>query len=274
MFQTSGSKRGWSGVVQFGVLALVVTALVAAPAGAEGILGQVNARQAQINGTATPSHTTLLSSSTLETADHAAIVHLSSGQTLSLAPHSQAHFGGSLETGVEVSLQYGSIAYRDSSGEVIQIADAGTFTLQQSGVQSGEPINSGSGYPLCALKSGDMATCLDNPDSASCNWEYMEAVPSGDVEAFLSQGGTFLSAADLDGYFSQPGKSSEGKSLVVYDCRDRKSAAAVAAPVVAGGLSTAAIAGIAVGGALGVVIIDDATSDDSSAAPVGTQITP
>ena len=271
MFLSSGSNKG----IKLGVSTLALIAIVVAPVGAEGILGQVNAQQLRINGAATPSHSTLLSSSTIETADHAAIVHLSSGQTLSLAPHSQAHFDGGLATGVEVSLRFGSIAYRDSSGEVVQIADAGSFTLQQSGVQQGEPISTGdSGYPMCALKSGDMAECLDNPDSASCDWEYMESVAVSDIDAYLSQGGTFLSAGDLDGYFSEPGKSSEGKTLVVYDCRDKKTAAAIAAPAVAGGLSTAAIAGIAVGGALGVVIIDDATSGSNPQAPVGTQITP
>ncbi len=271
MLISSGNNRGFN----VGVCALALTAVLVAPMAAEGILGQVNAQQIRINGAATPSHATLLTSSTIETADHAAIVHLSSGQTLSLAPHSQAHFDGSLATGVEVSLRFGSIAYRDSSGEVIQIADAGTFMLQQGGVQQGEAINTGeAGYPVCALKSGDMAECLDDPDLASCEWEYLESVAVSDIAAYLGQGGTFLSAGDLDGYFSEPGTSSEGKTLVVYDCRDKKTVVAIAAPAVAGGLSTAAIAGIAVGGALGVVIIDDATGGGNPQAPVGTQITP
>lgn len=275
MFLMSEWLRGVFKSTGVFMAALAMSAMIAAPVGAEGILGQVNARQVQINGAASPSHATLLASSTIETASHAAIVHLASGQTLSLAPHSQARFDGSLSTGVEVSLRFGSIAYRDSTGEVVQIADASTFTLQQGGVQQGEAINgNGEGFPLCALKSGDIATCLADPDDSSCEWEYMESVAADDVEAFLGQGGTFLTAGDLDAYFSLPGKSSEGKELVVYDCRDRKAAAIVAAPAVAGGLSAAAIAGIAVGGALGVVIIDDASSDDPTPAPVGTQITP
>ena len=157
---------------------------------------------------------------------------------------------------------------------MVQIADAGTFTLQQGGVQEGEPIDSGEpGFPICTLKSGDLAECLANPEDGECEWEYLESVPESDVDAYLAQGATFMSAEDIDAYFSLPGKSSEGKELVIYDCRDRMAAAAIAAPAAAG-LSTAAIAGIAVGGALGVVVIDDVTDDDPPQAPVGTQITP
>lgn len=258
-----------------GMALLMVSLGTVAPVGATGILGQVNSRQIEINGVQTPSHSTLLSSSTLETADHPAIIHLSSGQTLSLAPHSQAHFDGNLENGVGVSLRYGSIAYRDDSGEVVQIADAGAFTLQQSGVQQGEPVSYGAGLAMCSLTSGDIDACLSDPESSSCSWEFIESIADSDVEAYLNQGATFLSAEDIDSYFGQPGKSSEGLSLVVYDCRDKKETVAV---VVSSGLSAAAIAGIAVGGAVGLVVINDATDDSSSSNPtfveVGTQITP
>lgn len=272
--QKTGGIRGQLGLA---LATLLVLTTGAVPAGAEGILGQVNARQIEINGVQTPAHTTLLSSSTLETTNHPAIIHLGSGQTLSLAPHSQAHFDGSLENGVGVSLRYGAIAYRDGTGDVVQIADAGTFTLQQSGVQQGEPINTAeAGLPLCSLKSGDIATCLDDPESSSCDWEYIESVAHSDVDAYLNQGAAFLTAESIDSYYGQPGKSSEGETLVVYDCREKK---VVPVVVAGGGLSAAAIAGIAIGGALGIVVIDDATSDDSgggdpTVAAVGTQVTP
>ena len=256
---------------------VLAATVMAGPASAAGVLGQVNAHQLEINGVATPSHTTLLSSSTLKTASHPAIVQFVNGQTLSLAPHSQARFDGSLDTGVEVSLNFGSIAYRDGSGEVVQIADAGTFTLQQAGVQNGEPISAGdASYPICSLKSGDVTTCLDDPEDNSCDWEYLDEVASSDVAAYFSQGMTFLEAKELDRYFSQPGHSSAGLDMVIYDCREKKAAVVAAAT---GGLSAAAIAGIAVGGALGVVLIDDATSSDPpTPEPVivatGTQVTP
>jgi len=280
MFNGRGQSHRTSrlrGALGLGLATLLITMTAVAPASAEGILGQVNARQMEINGVQTPAHTTLLSSSTLETAEHPAIIHLGSGQTLSLAPHSQAHFDGSVESGVGVSLRYGAIAYRDGSGEVVQIADAGSFTLQQSGVQQGEPINTAeAGLPLCSLKSGDIATCLDDPENSGCDWEYIESVAHSDVDAYLNQGATFLTAEAIDSYFGQPGKSSEGETLVVYDCRDKK---VVPVAVASGGLSAAAIAGIAIGGALGIVVIDDANSDDGggndpAVAAVGTQVTP
>jgi hypothetical protein len=277
MFDYQGNTRRTIRLLGVGLAVVLLVTASAAPVGANSILGQVNARQIEINGVQTPAHTTLLSSSTLETTDHPAIIHLGSGQTLSLAPHSQAHFDGSVEEGVGVSLRYGAIAYRDGSGEVVQLADAGTFMLQQSGVQQGEPISSGgAGLPMCSLKSGDIATCLDDPEDGSCDWEFIDSIAYSDVDAYLNQGATFLTAEAIDSYFGQPGKSSEGQTLVVYDCRDKKVAAVV---VASGGLSTAAIAGIAIGGALGIVVIDDATSDDSSGgsvdpAAVGTQVTP
>lgn len=135
-------KRGIAMAKIFGRSALVLlaaTVLVAVPAAAE-VLGQVALNQVKVDGALVPTGTTVMSPSLVETGIYPSSVHLSTGQTLSLAANSSAYLEAGSEGGIELSARGGRVQVGSPGNETFQLAMNTVALLEDEPAGSGEPV--------------------------------------------------------------------------------------------------------------------------------------
>lgn len=249
------------------VVAVLLSTVPLTAAHESAILGKVLSTGVEVDGIEVPSGTTLLAPTSLRTTSSPASIHLSGRRVLRMAQESQARFESQPSGGVQVAVLAGALSYLDGGGEVVTLGRDDTALLDQEEIV-GEGMRISEEEPtveMCELQKTDdpakVAECLADPSSDGCDWETIN--PSYSQVDGLLDHSVFASVEGLDDYFTAQGTSPDDE-LVVFDCDEAAAAALIAAGAVAGGLGAAGIAGIAVGSALGIVLIDDAISDDQA----------
>ena len=114
-----GSRSAWTAIL----MALMVPLQ---PVLAAISVGQTASPEARVDGIWVPSGTALLSPATVETGDAPAVVHLSTGEVVAVAPRSSAILA-SVDGGVRLAVQRGRIAYTSETGEVEYLTDPPGF---------------------------------------------------------------------------------------------------------------------------------------------------
>ena len=134
--------------VALGVVILVpVQPVLAAVA-----VGQTASADTRVDGIRVPSGTTLLSPAVVESGDGGAVIHLSHGEVIAMAPQTIAVVARA-ENGIRLAVQQGNVAYTDNAGAVATLSSTETVLVSQEGaIQQGERINSEEGEErLCEL---------------------------------------------------------------------------------------------------------------------------
>ncbi|MGB5753511.1 MAG: hypothetical protein WBN87_11670, partial [Thermoanaerobaculia bacterium] len=123
-------------------LVAVVMAIVmpVQPALAAVTVGQTASADARVDGIRVPSGTTLISPAVVETGDEAAILHLSNGEVVAVAPHSTAVLA-SVDSGIQLAVERGNVAYTNNDGasETLSTTEA-ILVAQQGQIQAGGRI--------------------------------------------------------------------------------------------------------------------------------------
>jgi hypothetical protein len=181
---TTASSR-----VSRSILTGTLVCAIAGNAFAAGInIGFVTTTGASIDGAKVPAGTALLSPAVVETADRAAIVHLSSGGLVAVEPTSAAHLQLNDAGELELTVDKGSVRYRGDDGEVVTLAQLGQVAFTPQGqVREGTPVQPpgqvGEGekvgaVDLCVLDGASaekFKKCtVDSPGAAECNWELAQ----------------------------------------------------------------------------------------------------
>jgi len=109
--------------------------------GANVVLGQVALNQARVDGSRVPTGTTVLSPSLVQTRGYATAIHLTTGQTLNLAPHSSAYLEA-IENGVgvQIAARSGKVDIQQGSGGAFQMTENTVVRLQAEQPGTGEAI--------------------------------------------------------------------------------------------------------------------------------------
>ena len=164
-------------------------------------VGQTASSEATVDGIRVPSGTTLISPALVETGDAAAVLHLSNGEVVALAPHSAALIA-SVASGIELSLERGTLAYTDSDGAQETASATETVLVEQQGeIQQVERTSTDEQEErLCELQdwtADRWRDCrFDDPEEADrdegdedddgCDWELLE-VPMSQVPQYLEK---------------------------------------------------------------------------------------
>ena len=138
---------------------------------------------------------TLISPVVVETGDIAAVLHLSNGEVVALAPESTAVVA-SADDGIQLSVERGNVAYTDNEGALDTISETETLSVDQQGqIQKGERAASDEEEErLCELQdwtADQWRACrFDDPDDEDqddsekdddeCDWELLK-VPMSQV---------------------------------------------------------------------------------------------
>ena len=101
------------------------------------VLGQVISPNMTMDGISVPSGTTLLNETMLKTGSSVAAVHLAIGAVLQLGESSSAYFKELTSGEVRVSVETGSLSFREE-GEVVTLAADGEVTIPQQ--HTGKPV--------------------------------------------------------------------------------------------------------------------------------------
>ena len=101
------------------------------------VLGQVIGPNMTMDGISVPSGTTLLNETMLKTGSSVAAVHLAIGAVLQLGESSSAYFKELTSGEVRVSVETGSLSFREE-GEVVTLAADGEVTIPQQ--HTGKPV--------------------------------------------------------------------------------------------------------------------------------------
>ena len=116
------------------------------------VLGQVIGPNMTMDGISVPSGTTLLNETMLKTGSSVAAVHLAIGAVLQLGESSSAYFKELTSGEVRVSVETGSLSFREE-GEVVTLAADGEVTIPQ---QTGKPVTAQQqGAAAAAGTAGD-----------------------------------------------------------------------------------------------------------------------
>lgn len=208
-------------------------------------VGQTASADARVDGIVVPSGTTLISPATVEAGANGAVIHLSNGEVIAMAPQSAAVVA-QVDDGIQLAVQKGNVAYTDSAGEMETMSRTETVLVAQQGeIQQGARIDTNEEEEdLCELQDWTAAlwqTCrITDPGDKDCEWQLLQ-VPMSEVPQYLDR--TSLLACK------------DGNDLDLdCDCKKPKGAFAWWIPV-------AAIAG----GAVLYTIIDE--DDDKPASP-------
>jgi hypothetical protein len=154
-------------------------------------IGQTASSDLLVDGVRVPSGTTLLSPSVVETGDSPAVLHLSTGGVIAVAPQSSALLAGD-DAGVRLAVQEGRVAYTSKTGQVEYLSQTETLLASaQAGIQEGDRTSSDEDEEdLCQLRdwtSSHWQECrFDDPDNDECNWEHIE-VAMHEVPRYLEK---------------------------------------------------------------------------------------
>lgn len=174
-------------------------------------VGQTASPDARVDGITVPSGTTLISPAVVETGDKAAVLHLSNGEVVAVAPHSTAVLA-SQDSGIQLAVERGNVAYTNNDGALETLSTTETILVAQQGqIQTGQRISSiddetkETEERLCELQdwtADQWRDCrFDNPDKKEkdrkdqdgddrdddeCDWEVLE-VPMSQVPQYLEK---------------------------------------------------------------------------------------
>ena len=154
-------------------------------------VGQTASADARVDGIRVPSGTTLISPAVVETGDSVAVLHLSNGEVVAVAPQSTAVVA-SVDGGVQLAVQKGNVAYTDGAGAMATLSRTETVLVSQEGqIQEGARIGADDEEEdLCELQEWTAPlwqTCrFDDPDDNDCDWDLLE-VPMSEVPQYLDK---------------------------------------------------------------------------------------
>lgn len=180
-----------------GPVAVFLAAVVPAqPLLAAIAVGQTASAGARVDGIRVPSGTTLISPAVIETDDSGAVVHLSTGEVVVVAPQSTAVLA-SVETGIELAVEKGQVAYTNKDGAMDTVSETRTILVAQQGqIQQGprpaadeDPVDEPE-EQLCELvdwtpelwqdcryddpDDKDDRADKDDEEKEDCDWEALE----------------------------------------------------------------------------------------------------
>ena len=95
-------------------------------------VGQTASADAKVDGIQVPSGTTLVSPAIIETRDSGAVIHLSNGEVVAMAPQTTAVVA-SVENGIQLAVQKGNVAYTDNAGAMATLSSTETMLVSQEG---------------------------------------------------------------------------------------------------------------------------------------------
>lgn len=173
------------------VAALLAIVLPVQPVLAAIPVGQTASADAKVDGIRVPSGTTLLSPTLVATGDAPAVLHIGTGEVVTMAPRSSAVLA-SIDEGVQLAVQSGRVAYTSDSGEVEYLSQTETLLASAQGeVQEGPRVgNNEEEEDLCQLRNwtgNHWQSCrFDDPDDNDCVWDHIE-VPIEDVPRYLEK---------------------------------------------------------------------------------------
>ena len=207
-------------------------------------VGQTASADAVVDGINVPSGTTLISPAVVEAGDKGAVLHLSNGEVVTMAPQTTAVVSD-VDGSVQLAVQQGNVAYTDNAGQAATLSTTQTVLVNQEGqIQQGARIGDDEEEEdLCELQDWTAAlwqTCrYDDPKDNDCDWKLIE-IPMSEVPQYLEKTAVLAceDRNDLD---------------LDCDCKKRKA--------FAWWIPVAAIAG----GAVLYTLIDD--DDDEPASP-------
>lgn len=226
------------------VAAVLAIVLPVQPVLAAVAVGQTASADTKVDGVRVPSGTTLISPAVVETGNIGAVIHLSGGEAVALAPDSAA-LVASVENGVQLAVQRGNVAYTNNAGAMETLSTTETMLVSQEGeIQQGARIADDEEERLCELE--DWTAQLwqkcryDDPKDNDCDWDLLK-VPMSEVPQYLEKTAVLAcdDRNDLD---------------LDCDCKKRKA-------VIVWWIPAAAVAG---GAVLYSVITDD---DEDPASP-------
>lgn len=154
-------------------------------------VGQTASADARVDGIVVPSGTTLISPAMVEAGDNGAVIHLSNGEVIAMAPQSAAVVA-QVDDGIQLAVQRGNVAYTDNSGAAETMSRTETVLVAQQGqIQQGARIGADEEEEdLCELQDWTAAlwkTCrFDDPKDNDCDWELLE-VPMSEVPQYLDK---------------------------------------------------------------------------------------
>jgi len=174
------------------IMAIVVSVQ---PVVAAVAVGQTASARARVDGVSVPSGTTLLSPAVVETGDTGAVLHLTNGEVVALAPQSTAVVA-SVDDGIRIAVEEGHLAYTSNTGEMETLSSTETILVAQQGqIQEGERITPAASTgatdteDMCELQTWSATlwqTCTAKPKADGCDWELVE-VPSAEVPQHLNK---------------------------------------------------------------------------------------
>lgn len=183
------------------IAVLLAVVLPVQPALAAIAVGQTASADATVDGVRVPSGTTLISPAVVETGDNAAVLHLSNGEVVALAPQSTAVVA-SADDGIQLSVERGNVAYTNNEGALDTISETETLSVDQQGqIQKGERTATDEEEErLCELQdwtADQWRACrFDDPDDEDqddnekdddeCDWELLK-VPMSQVPQYLEK---------------------------------------------------------------------------------------
>ena len=200
------TSRGFFQSLIAAIAVVMAIVLPVQPILATVAVGQTASADARIDGIRVPSGTTLISPAVVETGDKAAVLHLSNGEVVAVAPHSTAVLA-SADSGIRLAVERGNVAYTNSDGALETISTTETILVAQQGqIQVGERISSEDDDAeeaeerLCELQdwtADQWRDCrFDDPDKKdqdgddrddeACDWELLE-VPMSQVPQYLEK---------------------------------------------------------------------------------------
>lgn len=154
-------------------------------------IGQTASSEARVDGIWVPSGTSLLSPAKVETGNAPAVVHLSTGEVVAVAPRSSAILA-SVGGGVRLAVQKGRVAYTSETGEVEYLSPTETLVANAQGeVREGpRTVEGAADERICQLRNWTTQlwqTCRhDEPDDGDCLWDLIE-IPMTEVPTRLEK---------------------------------------------------------------------------------------
>ena len=233
------------------------------------VLGQVISPEMRMDGLSVPSGTTLLDATLLETGSYPAVIHLDSA-LLELAKDSSAYFERLPSGDVRVSVETGSLSFREA-GEVLTVFADAELTIPQQ-----------TGQPAAAQEKGVVAVLVENAVTGTLTLQVDDVsridpsqpilVKSRDSETqevhYIAsiQGTTVVVRAGLTSSF-------QAQDLIIQGDRAAVAAAGGApagtAPAATGLSTTASVASIAAGGGAAAAIAYAVTKEgDKAKSPI------
>lgn len=154
------------------------------------VVGQIASANTMVDGVDVPSGTTLISPAVVETGSAGAVIHLSSGDAVALAPESTA-LVTSVDEGIRLAVQRGSVAYTNNTGAMETLSTTETMLVNQEGeIQQGARIVDEEEERLCELDDWTAELwqkCrYEDPKDNDCDWDLLK-VPMSEVPRHLEK---------------------------------------------------------------------------------------